>query len=394
LASAIMVFEIFVGVTLGVYGVTSRMFRERNSQDLKTRVALVRSMVESTDRVAVTAVSRMLGVFQSFFSGSFDIDLSDTVKIGDQGVPSLKSGMTALNLNMTQVDHFTAITKGSVATIFVRKEDDFIRIATSLKKEDGARALCTALDRGHPGYQNLLKGEGYIGKTKLFGKNYMTAYDPIRGRDGETIGALFVGFDITEDMKKLSDAIKAIKIGENGYIFVINEAEGQNRGSAIIHPSMEAKNILDAKDTEGREFIKEMIESKEGITKYPWINKEAGETSPRMITTAFTQYPNWHWLIAAAGYDSEINREVTAMANVLGGAGILGSALLSTTNFLMIARILKPLKRLIAATDRMSEGDLTVELAYHSRDDQGYPAGSRWCGVFHGRSDEAGVGRG
>ena len=63
-----------------------------------------------------------------------------------------------VNNNFAQVDEFTRETgEKSVATIFARQDDEFIRISTSLKKEDGSRAMGTRLDHKHPAYALLLR---------------------------------------------------------------------------------------------------------------------------------------------------------------------------------------------------------------------------------------------
>ena len=90
------------------------------------------------------------------------------------------------------VDNFTQQT-GAFATIFFRKGDDFIRVTTSLKKEDGSRAINSKLEHSHPAYSQLLAGESYIGEAKLFDNNYLTKYIPIKDDRGDVLAILFVG---------------------------------------------------------------------------------------------------------------------------------------------------------------------------------------------------------
>ncbi|MGF6969697.1 sensor histidine kinase regulating citrate/malate metabolism, partial [Paraburkholderia sp. WC7.3g] len=56
----------------------------------------------------------------------------------------------------------------------------------------------TVLDRSHPGYRMLRRGQPYTGYATLFGKQYMTCYEPIRDSTGEVIGAMYVGLDVNE----------------------------------------------------------------------------------------------------------------------------------------------------------------------------------------------------
>src|SRR5690606_24001838 len=107
----------------------------------------------------------------------------------------------SLNGDFTLVDEFRDLTAGT-ATIFVRSGDDFLRITTSVKQENGLRAIGTRLDRGHPAYALLLQGQRYVGRAALFGRQYMTQYTPVRDQAGEIIAVLYVGFDYTDAQQR------------------------------------------------------------------------------------------------------------------------------------------------------------------------------------------------
>jgi methyl-accepting chemotaxis protein len=131
------------------------------------------------------------------FSAPFTRDESNGVDILGTLTPRLLNGNTLLNLNYSEVDRFTFNT-GSTATLFVVRGEDFVRVTTSVKKQNGERAVGTVLDRSHPGYRELRRGQSYTGYATLFGKQYMTQYEPIRDSTGAVIGALYVGLDVSE----------------------------------------------------------------------------------------------------------------------------------------------------------------------------------------------------
>lgn len=79
-----------------------------------------------------------------------------------------------LNGTTRQVDNFNQLGKGNVATIFVRQGDDFLRIATSLKKEDGNRAVGTQLGRRHQLTPAFAPASPSSARATLFGHHYMT----------------------------------------------------------------------------------------------------------------------------------------------------------------------------------------------------------------------------
>ena len=66
--------------------------------------------------------------------------LADTTFTHDDATGDMGTFGTSLKDNFSAVDKFSQIT-GGVATVFSRKDDDFVRITTSLKKENGERAL-------------------------------------------------------------------------------------------------------------------------------------------------------------------------------------------------------------------------------------------------------------
>jgi methyl-accepting chemotaxis protein-2 (aspartate sensor receptor) len=359
--SSALVLIIFAVVIAVVYFMASNVIKVQNQQALKNQAALVSDMVSTFDRTARTGVDKIGGLFAGVFHGGFTLG-------GTSDAPILNVGGKALNGTTNEVDTFTKESNGSVATIFARKGDDLLRISTSLKKEDGTRAVGTTLDRLHPGYKSIMEGKEYIGPAKLFGKNYMTKYIPIKNAQGTIIGCLFIGFDITTDMNELKTEVKAIKVGDTGYVYAFS-GEGKDAGTFVIHPTLEGKNVLETKSADGKAIFKDMIAQKEGFTEYEWKND--GETSARSKAAAFTYNQGFNWIIAIGGYTKELNKAVTVMALVSSIGGIVGVGALSVLMFIMIRVILRPLGRLVDTANKVASNDLTVSLEYSRNDEIG-----------------------
>jgi hypothetical protein len=94
--------------------------------------------------------------------------------VGGKDAPALYFGSTKIN-NSSDVVDAVAKEQGGVATVFVKSGDDFIRVATNVKKDDGSRAIGTV-------HANIL------------GKPYVTGYEPIRDAQNNVIGIYFVGY--------------------------------------------------------------------------------------------------------------------------------------------------------------------------------------------------------
>lgn len=205
-------------------------------------------------------------IFSTYFSSQFDLLPDTLVDVAGTPTPTLKSKDTVLNLRFDEVDHFFTNT-GCVATIFVRSGENFVRIATNLKKENGERAIGTNLDPQHPAYPLLLAGQSYLGRAMLFGTHYMTKYTPIKS-NGTVIGVLFIGMNFEKSMNILKEKVKKIKVGDTGYVYVL-DADVNNKGLAIIHPSKEGQPLWDFKDANGRFFIQDILRQKTASSSIP-----------------------------------------------------------------------------------------------------------------------------
>jgi methyl-accepting chemotaxis protein len=135
--------------------------------------------------------------FAATLPENFVLDASQQVDVQGKKTPVLRCGNRVLNLDFSVPDGLTQRT-GMRATIFVRIGEDFIRITTSVRKQDGERAIGTPLDRSQPAYRAALVGQSYVGYATIFGKQCMTRYDPVRDASGQVVGILYVGLDVSE----------------------------------------------------------------------------------------------------------------------------------------------------------------------------------------------------
>ena len=113
--------------------------------------------------------------------------------VGGKDAPALYFGSTKINNSFDVVDA-VANEQGGVATVFVKSDDDFIRVATNVKKDDGSRAIGTVLDPKGPVIGVIRRGEAYYGDANILGKPYVTGYEPIRDAQNKVIGIYFVGY--------------------------------------------------------------------------------------------------------------------------------------------------------------------------------------------------------
>lgn len=119
------------------------------------------------------------------------IEGMDTVA-GKQ-VPAIFFGSTRMNNNFDLVDDVVK-QAGGTATIFVKSGDDYVRVATNVKKDDGSRAIGTILDPKGKAIVSIQKNEAFYGEVDILGKPYITGYEPIRDPSKSVIGIYYVGY--------------------------------------------------------------------------------------------------------------------------------------------------------------------------------------------------------
>jgi len=350
---------VFAGLTVYVSNRTSESALRSVEQELGKEVSLIAMNLEFLYKTLEGQTAKMSRIFFNMFGGGgFEIDDSQKVRIGDREVPALKVSGQVINDNFNRVDAFTMMTRG-VATIFQRVGDDFLRVSTSLEKEDGSRAIGTFLGKGHPGYRKLINGESYVGPARLFGRYYMTEYQPFKDASGKVIGILFIGFDYSDQFKLLKEKLAAIRFGDTGYVFAIDAVPGPRQGVAVIHPALEGKNLLEAKDAAGQPVFRKLLEGDKGVLEYLWETPQ-GEPDEKIV--AYQRVPGWNWVVGAGSFVHEFTHDADALRNSLIIMSALAGLLIAALIFLVLQRMLRPLGEIGQRMERLGEGDLSSGL--------------------------------
>jgi methyl-accepting chemotaxis protein len=204
--------------------------------DLTIKVNWAEPENEQDNPELLARADKLAGIFAENFKEPFTLHPESKVTVGKILVPTLRCGQITLNLETGIVDRFAGSHDG-VATIFVMRGIDLVRIATSLKKPDGSRVVGTMLDNTGAIYQKLKQGNSFVGKAQLFGKTYLTRYDPIKANGATVIGALFVGFETVQDNVS-GDEILALARGINSV--------ARQFGGFVAGLSKSAESVADA----------------------------------------------------------------------------------------------------------------------------------------------------
>jgi len=361
LAAMALVMALGVPILNGEVGDTL----DRNGEaGLKTNVGLIRDIFELRLESMRNKATLLNHALDTLFPDGFALG-------GTPDNPQLLLGKgPALNGDHAALDRFSQGT-GTVATLFAAKGDDFVRVATSLRREDGRRAVDTLLGQQHPAYASVSQGRAYSGRATLFGKEYYTSYTPLRDGSGKVVGLSFVGIDLAAELADLKQRINAIKIGQTGYYYVLDANPGPDYGKLLVHPGKEGTNIADAKDSSGREFIRDILERKQGSIRYPWMNKELGDTKPREKVVVFDTLPETRWVVAGGTFSEEFESLSTRIGLyvILGGVAMM-LLLIGILYGLVRRSVIRPLQaEVLPAFRALSAGKYDTRLDLGGRDE-------------------------
>jgi methyl-accepting chemotaxis protein-2 (aspartate sensor receptor) len=348
----------------------TRSLNEESAAEFASSNRQVRQMIEMFESTLEDEVARLGTQLSSALPEPITLDTKHLVKVGNAMTPTLRSRGQALNLKYDLVDAFTARTS-AVGTVFVKSGDEFIRITTSGKTDTGARAVGTALEHTHPAYKALMAGGTYRGPARVFGFDIVTTFRPLRDPDGKIVGALCASLLITGDIDALHQKIAEVKLRETGFFYIVDAHPGETFGNVLMHPSAAGTNLLGFKSTSGREVIREMLDKRQGSTRYTAPALDAKHPAVDTIAT-FGYAPKFEWLIVGEVPAAEVFKVGALLRARLLGSSVLIAAVLSLLLYVALKRIVaKRLGQAVTHAKRVAAGDLESRIRSPYRDETG-----------------------
>ncbi|MDR6392981.1 Cache 3/Cache 2 fusion domain-containing protein [Paraburkholderia phenoliruptrix] len=365
--SCVLVALIFASFTWALTRSAGKQVSDQVFERIAEKDRSIAAMITLFDKALSAEVDRSTSLFASFLPTTYTLDETQKIDVNGVATPVFKAGDKVLNMDFNIPDQFLE-RSGAVATIFARTGDDFVRVTTSLKKQDGSRAIGTLLDRNGPAYALLIANKTYTGLAALFGKRWITQYRPVTDASGRVIGALFVGVNVDPEIQQVEDGIRKLKIGESGYYFVMNASKGADRGKLIVHPAAAGQ----AADNANAPYQR-MLDMKEGRLEYRSADATLGEQGARDKFVSFITVPEWQWLVAGVAPRDEVMAEVNATRNHFLIAGFVLVGVFAAVFLFAVRRLVsRPLDEAVKASERFASGDLSVRVAQSAsrRDDE------------------------
>lgn len=194
-----------------------------------------------SDRILEDYLVSSGNVFEDYVTDAFG-----TLHLNDDGVLVDEDGTPIAN-SYEAIDRFK--TSSNVeATVFVRTENDFERVITSITNQQGERAVGTMLGNDGAVYASMVAGEVYLGEANILGIPYRTQYAPLLDDQNQVIGILFIGIPV-EQVEAILARGQAASIRNlalaAAVVIAIAVVMGYWIGSGIASPIIELKKAID-----------------------------------------------------------------------------------------------------------------------------------------------------
>ncbi|GIJ46610.1 methyl-accepting chemotaxis protein [Virgisporangium aliadipatigenens] len=281
---------------------------------------------------------------------------------------------------------------GGTVTIFQRMNPagDLLRVATNVKNKAGKRAIGTYIPAiGADGNPNAVAtaikdGKPYRGVALVVDTWYVTGYDPVKNAAGEVIGAIYFGVPQADAIASLTKNIASTKVGDNGCVTVFSTNTADlGRTIASCNADEVNKTVLDAKDANGVEWVKQIVEAAPKLAadgKFEAVYQLPGSAGAPVARSevVVTYYAPYKWAIVTRAYEGDhatlaqgLADGRSTMLTAFGLAATLLALVMGTVAWFWARRLSRRLTEVTQALTLVSKRDLTVSVPARGSDEIG-----------------------
>lgn len=400
----VLLLTITVGIEAGIMNRTATEEIVHTADNTLATVAKdMYSMCYAQHEMVSMKVNTDLNVARSLINnfGNLNIDDSETIswsavnqftkeKISID-LPKMRVGTEWLGQNSSFntvspiVDTVQSLV-GGTCTIFQKMNNsgDMLRVCTNVKKLDGNRAVGTYIPAiNEDGTRNkvvstVMSGKTFFGRAYVVNAWYITAYEPIFNSAKEVIGILYSGVQ-EESVESLRHSMTETVVGDSGYVSAF-ETAGKFVGKMLMNESRitGSENLYDFEDIDGRRIFQLLQEEVLAVKPGESVILDYTRSDGTEMLLSGTYFKEWDWVIFVSANKTDfmgplnmINHE---LANTVKIVIIMGIIILIVAVFAAIRfakSITIPLNSVISAADKMSEGDINIELVNDRQDEVG-----------------------
>jgi two-component system, NtrC family, sensor kinase len=325
----------------------------------QTALGIVTRMSQEEQMLLVKGAADKIDTI--FHSCKLDLEMISRIPfVGDYYLARIKGQVQEAEVNrkhLTQL--FTYLLDRSPfyfqIRFFSREGTEMIRV---LKDPRTASHRLNRDDGFYPEYKKFSKAPLFISDISFSStrQGYVVYFaKPLAPSDHGIGGTVVIDLDYDEMIKM----VKEIRVGDKGYAFMVDHL-----GRTIAHPEF-APYEMDLKNYPNpqlREFIIDMIAGEIGWKTYFYMGEKIA---------AYTPIPTMEWSLAVSIPIEEFKREVQNLQKRIFEVVLI--ALIVTVGAVIVLsyNLIRPVRRLVLATERIAGGDLEQEISVKSRDELG-----------------------
>lgn len=290
-----------------------------------------------TDGLMSERVKSSMRLLREYGAELGEPQLGERILVNDRQTNNLLLGESPIANQFDLVDRVTNI-MGGTATIFARDGEEYVRVSTNVMTPTG-RAIGTILAPQGAAIKKIQQGTAFYGLVDILGNPYLTGYEPMVNRRGETLGVWYVGYKA--DLSELFAAIASSRVLDQGFVVIRD-----NAGAIRVH----SDNVT--------------IDTAEKILADPG-------TEWRLQTSRFEA---WGYEIITAYSTKEIQSMVRDVSFILSAVVIgIGLVFLFIVYLLIQKVVVMPLHETTARLHDIveGEGDLTLRFNVDRKDEIG-----------------------
>ncbi|MUM78002.1 PAS domain-containing protein [Pseudodesulfovibrio sp. F-1] len=265
----------------------------------------------------------------------------------DAVLPAFKLGSHYLHESTRLVDSM-AETVGVISSVLQLHQGELVRVSTTLIGADGRPARGLTIPADDAATRAVMAGGRYTGISTIDHVAYVTAYEPIRDFDGQTIGALEVAQPVIPD--ELARYISQVGVGGKGFSYVF-----MPDGSFAVKPTDHAL---------ARAVVSATLERDERDPSTGLVETGDGAVHSRVV-----RIEPWDAYLVTSITTAEILEGVNQ--RIIRGALASGAVpLLLAVGIVWFTsrQLMLPMTRLAAVADAVRQGDFNCDFDYRASD--------------------------
>ena len=174
-----------------------------------------------------------------------------------------------------------------------------------------------------------------------------------------------------EAQDRAKGTLRAIRyMGDNYYW--INDL-GPTMIMHPLKPELDGQDLTNSKDPDGKALFVEMAEvckkAGEGFVPYMW--PKPGSEKPVSKISYVKLYKPWGWMVGSGIYVDDVQAQMSALRWQILIPTIIALGLIIAVVVFVVRGIVTPLEEAVHVSNRMAEGDLSMDVTVRSRDEVG-----------------------